>query len=84
MADHLLIGILIGVVCGIAALLVVSVVTLRRFDLEWRTENARVQRALAELQKSWERTDLDLRDEIATTRQELEIATQTLACLDEG
>ena len=76
MADHLLIGILIGVVCGIAALLVVSVVTLRRFDLEWRTENARVQRALAELQKSWERTDLDLRDEIATTRQELEIATR--------
>ena len=76
MADHLLIGILIGVVCGIAALLVVSVVTLRRFDLEWRTENARVQRALAELQKSWERSDLDLRDEIATTRQELEIATR--------
>jgi DNA recombination protein RmuC len=75
-ADHLLIGILIGVVCGIAALLVVSVVTLRRFDLEWRTENARVQRALAELQKSWERSDLDLRDEIATTRQELEIATR--------
>ena len=76
MADHLLIGILIGVVCGIAALLVVSVVTLRRFDLEWRTENARVHRALADLQKAWERTDLGLRDEIATTRQELEIATR--------
>ena len=37
MADHLLIGILIGVVCGIAALLVISIVTLRRIDLEWRT-----------------------------------------------
>jgi DNA recombination protein RmuC len=75
-ADHLLIGILIGVVCGIAALLVMSVVTLRRFDLEWRTENARMQRALSDLQKSWERTELGLRDQIETTRQELELATR--------
>jgi DNA recombination protein RmuC len=74
--DHLLIGILIGVVCGIAALLVMSVVTLRRFDLEWRTENARMQRALSDLQKSWERTELGLRDQIETTRQELELATR--------
>ena len=76
MADHLLIGILIGVVCGIAALLVMSVVTLRRFDLEWRTENARLHRALGDLQKSSERTELGVRDEIETTRHELEIATR--------
>jgi DNA recombination protein RmuC len=75
-ADHLLIGILIGVVCGIAALLVMSVVTLRRFDLEWRTENARMQRALTDLHKSWARTELGLRDQIETTRQELELATR--------
>jgi DNA recombination protein RmuC len=72
----LLIGILIGVVCGIAALLVISIVTLRRFDLEWRTENTRLNRALDDLQKSFERTELGVRNEIETTRHELEIATR--------
>jgi len=72
----LLIGILIGVVCGIAALLVISIVTLRRFDLEWRTENTRLNRALGDLQKSFERTELGVRNEIETTRHELEIATR--------
>jgi DNA anti-recombination protein RmuC len=72
----LLIGILIGVVCGIAALLVVSIVTLRRIDLEWRTENARLQRALTSLQASVERSERGVRDDIETTRHELELATR--------
>ena len=76
MADHLLIGILIGVVCGIAALLVISIVTLRRIDLEWRTENARLQRALASLQASVGRSERGVRDDIEIARHELELATR--------
>ena len=76
MADHLLIGILIGVVCGIAALLVISIVTLRRIDLEWRAENARLQRALISLQASVERSERGVRDDVEITRHELELASR--------
>jgi DNA recombination protein RmuC len=72
----LLIGILIGVVCGIAALLVISVVTLRRIDLEWRAETAHLQRALTSLQRSVERAERGVRDNLDTTRHELELATR--------
>jgi DNA recombination protein RmuC len=75
-ADHLLIGILIGVVCGIAALLVISIVTLRRIDLEWRTENARLQRTLADLERSILRSERSVREDIEITRHELEIANR--------
>jgi len=75
-ADHLLIGILIGVVCGIAAVLVISIVTLRRIDLEWRAENARLQRALTSLQASVERSERGVRDDVEVTRQELELASR--------
>jgi len=72
----LLIGILISVVCGIAALLVISIVTLRRIDLEWRTENARLQRTLASLQASVGRSERGVRDDIEVARHELELATR--------
>jgi DNA anti-recombination protein RmuC len=57
MTDHLLLGILIGMASGIAALIVVSAVTLHRFEAA-RAEGARVHRALADLHASWERGEL--------------------------
>jgi len=75
-AAHLLIGILIGVVCGIAALLVISIVTLRRIDREWRTQNVRLQRALAELQRFVGRSERGVRDDLKVARHELELATR--------
>ncbi len=79
MADHLLIGILIGMASGLVALIVISGVTLRRFDVARAAEAARVQRALTEmqeLQRSWERTERSVREDIAATRRELETATR--------
>src|SRR5262245_65775561 len=78
-ADHLLIGILVGVVCGIAALLVISIVTLRRIDLEWRTENTRLQRALMDLQRFVERSERGVRDDIEIARHALELGARDAA-----
>jgi DNA recombination protein RmuC len=76
MTDHILIGLLIGMTSGIAALIVISAVTLRRFDVAGRLEQARVQRSLADLQRSWERAEETIRQDIATTHRELEAATR--------
>jgi DNA recombination protein RmuC len=76
MVDHILIGILIGLVSGIVALIVISALTLRRFDLARATASAREQRALVELQRAAERTERGLREEIAATRRELEAVTR--------
>jgi DNA anti-recombination protein RmuC len=65
MTDHLLLGILIGMASGIAALIVVSAVTLHRFEAA-RAEGARVHRALADLHASWERCELAVRQERQT------------------
>ena len=56
MADHLVIGILIGMVSGIVALLLISALTLRRLDVAWSVEIARMQRVLTELQRAGERS----------------------------
>jgi DNA recombination protein RmuC len=76
MAEHLLIGILIGMGSGIIALIVISALTLRRFDTAGAIETARVHRALAELQRSSEQTEQRLRAELAATRRELEAVTR--------
>lgn len=76
MADHLLIGILIGMASGIAALIVISALTLRRFDVARHLESTRLHRALAELQRSSERAERSVREDIAATRGELETATR--------
>lgn len=76
MTDHLLIGILIGMTSGIAALIVISAVTLRRFDVAWRQEHARIERGLAELERSWERTTDTLRRDLALAHEELATATR--------
>jgi DNA recombination protein RmuC len=76
MADHLLIGILIGMASGIVALLVISALTLRRFDVTGRLATARLHRAVIELQRSAERAERDVREDIAATRRELETATR--------
>jgi DNA recombination protein RmuC len=75
MTDHLLLGILIGMASGIAALIVVSAVTLHRFEAA-RGDRVRVQRALADLHASWERGERGLRGDIAAARVELETATR--------
>jgi DNA recombination protein RmuC len=79
MAEHLLIGILIGMASGIVALIVISSLTLRRFDVARAADAARAQRAVTEkqeLQQSWERTERNVREDIAATRRELETATR--------
>ena len=76
MADHLLIGILIGMASGIVALIVISALTLRRFDVTGRLATARLHRAVIELQRSAERAERDVREDIAATRRELETATR--------
>jgi DNA anti-recombination protein RmuC len=76
MADHLLIGILIGMASGIVALIVISALTLRRFDVARRVDAARVHRALADLQRIGERAERSLLHDLAVTRQELEAATR--------
>jgi DNA recombination protein RmuC len=61
------------------ALAVISGVTLRRFDVARAADAARVQRALTdmqELQRAWERTERNVREDIAATRRELEAATR--------
>jgi hypothetical protein len=72
MTDHLLIGILIGIVSGTVALIVIAVVTLRRFELAREVEPLRLHRALAELQSTTERTERTLHDDIEAARRELE------------
>jgi len=76
MTDHLLIGILIGMTSGIAALIVICAVTVRRFDVAGRFEYARVQRALVDLQRSWARAEEGIRQDIATTHRELEAVSR--------
>ena len=76
MTDHLLIGILIGMTSGIAALIVISAVTLRRFDVAWRLEHSRIERGLAELERSWEGTTNTLRQDLALAHEELATATR--------
>ncbi len=76
MADHLLIGILIGLASGITALIVISALTLRRFDVARATEATREHRALAELQRSGDRIERSVHADIAATRRELETATR--------
>ena len=76
MADHMLIGILFGIASGIAALIIVASVTLRRFEVAQHVEPARVHRALAELQASNERAEHTVRHELDATRRELETATR--------
>jgi DNA recombination protein RmuC len=76
MADHLLIGILIGMASGIVALIVISAVTLRRFDVARATETTRLYRALAELQRTSEHAERSVCEDIAATRRELETATR--------
>ncbi|HXD96062.1 MAG TPA: hypothetical protein VN646_05950 [Candidatus Acidoferrum sp.] len=74
MAEHLLIGILIGMASGIVALIVISALTLRRFEVARATETARVHRALADLQRSCEQIEHGVAEDIAATRRELETA----------
>ncbi len=69
MADHLVIGILIGVAAGIAALVVISVVTLHRLDAARHGESVRLHRALADLQRT-------VRQELGTVRRDLEAAAR--------
>jgi DNA recombination protein RmuC len=76
MTDHLLIGTLIGIVSGTIALIVIAVVTLRRFELAQQIEPRRLQRALAELQRASEQTERSLRDDLAAARRELETAAR--------
>lgn len=70
MTDHLLIGILIGMTSGIAALIVISAVTLRRFDVAGRLEQARIHRSLVDLQRAWERAEETIRQDVAGARDE--------------
>ena len=76
MAEHALIGILVGMASGIAALLVISALTLRRFDVARRLETARLHRALAEMQKASERAEECVRQDLAVTHHEIEAATR--------
>jgi DNA recombination protein RmuC len=65
--DHLVLGILIWIGSGIAALIVLSVVTLRRADLKRHDESLRVQRMLADFQRT-------VRQELTIIRQHLNTA----------
>jgi DNA repair exonuclease SbcCD ATPase subunit len=75
MADHLAIGILVGMAFGIAALLVIAAVTLRRSDVSQSTEGLRVHRALADLQRI-------VRQEAGALRRDVETSAQ--AARDDG
>jgi DNA recombination protein RmuC len=66
-ADHLVIGILIGVAAGIAALTVISIVTLHRLDAARHGESVRLHRALADLQRT-------VRQDLGTIRRDLDAA----------
>jgi DNA recombination protein RmuC len=70
MTEHILIGILIGMTSGIAALIVISAATLRRFDVAGRLEPARIHRALVDLQRSGERAEETIRQDVASARDE--------------
>jgi DNA recombination protein RmuC len=76
MIDHLVIGILIGMASGIVALIVISALTLRRLDVAWSVEIARMHRVVAELQRAGERSERGVRQDIADTRVELEVVTR--------
>jgi DNA anti-recombination protein RmuC len=69
MADHLVIGILVGMAFGIAAILIIAGVTLRRVDLAQRAESVRVQRELSDLQRT-------VRHEAGAVRRDVEVFTQ--------
>jgi DNA recombination protein RmuC len=66
-ADHLVLGILTWIASGIAALIVIAVVTLRRSDLKRRDESLRVQRMFADHQRT-------VRQELSIIRQHLDAA----------
>jgi hypothetical protein len=70
MTDHILIGILIGMTSGIAALIVISAATLRRFDVAGRLEHARIHRSLVDLQRSWKRAHGELEAATRDARDE--------------
>lgn len=69
MADYLTIGILIAIASGISALIVIAAVTLHRLDSARRAEAVRLQRLLADLQRT-------LRVELAAVRRDLDEAVQ--------
>jgi DNA anti-recombination protein RmuC len=73
-----LIGILFGIASGIAALIIIASVTLRRFEVARHVEPARIHRALADLQASSERAEHTVRHDIDAARRELETATREL------
>jgi DNA recombination protein RmuC len=66
-ADHVTIGILLGLASGIVALLVIAVATLRRFDSVRHTESIRLHRALGDLQRT-------TRHELAALRRDVQAA----------
>ena len=68
MADNLALGILIGIASGIAALIVIAAVTLRRFDAARHTESVRLQRTLADLQRT-------VRQELSALRRDFDAST---------
>jgi DNA recombination protein RmuC len=74
MAEHLLIGILIGMASGIVALIVISAFTLRRFEVDRATEASRLYRVVADLQRSCEQIEQSMAEDVAGTRRELETA----------
>ena len=67
MADYLTIGILIGIASGISALIVIAAVTLHRLDSARRADAVRLQRLLADLQRT-------VRVELAAIRRDLDEA----------
>lgn len=72
MVDHVAIGILLGLMSGILALLVIAGVTLRRFDSLRYTEGLRLHRTLFDLQRT-------LREEVAAVRQDVQAAVSVQA-----
>lgn len=67
MTDHLVLGILIWIAAGIAALIVIAVVTLHRSDLKRHDESLRVQRMFTDHQRT-------VRQDLGIIRQHLDAA----------
>jgi hypothetical protein len=63
-ADHLLIGILVGLGSGIVALIVIGATTLHRFDTARKADSVRLHRTLGDLHRT-------IRVEMATVRRDL-------------
>jgi hypothetical protein len=88
LADNLVLGILIGIASGIAALIVIAAVTLRRFDAARHSESVRLQRTLADLQRTVRQELGALRrdfDGVAGVQERhVETLTERLAGLTDG